>query len=146
MKSNQKIKRLQLENSHEDELILLGLVSAEPDYKMSLSINKLLGISLKNTTPVKINDPSGEELSFSRFSDLSNSPETVSSLISNRSGKNYLLRKLINIDYIFIVHNPENNDNIDKLTSRLREIETINAVFNIDLNIFRDKNLQYLTH
>lgn len=146
MKSNQKIKRLQLENSHEDELILLGLVSAEPDYKMSLSINKLLGISLKNTTLVKINDPSGEELSFSRFSDLSNSPETVFSLISNRSGKNYLLRKLLNIDYIFIVHNPENNDNIDKLTSRLREIETINAVFNIDLNIFRDKNLQYLTH
>lgn len=146
MKSNQKIKRVQLENRHDDELMLLGLVSAEPDYKMSLNINKLLGISLKNTSPVKINDPSGEELSFSRFSDLRNSPETVFSLISNRSGKNYLLRKLLNIDYIFIVHNPENNDNIDKLTSRIREIETINAVFNIDLNIFRDKNLQYLTH
>lgn len=146
MKNNQKIKRLQLGNSHEDELILLGLVSAEPDYKMSLNINKLLSISLKNISPVKINDPAAGELAFSKFSDLSNSPETVFSLISNRSGKNYLLKKLINIDYIFIVHNPDNNNNIDKLTTRLREIETINAVFNIDLNIFRDKNLQYLTH
>jgi hypothetical protein len=146
MKSSQKIKRLQLENNHEDEIILLGLVSAEPDYKLSLSINKLFGISLKNTTPVKINDPSREELAFSRFSDLSNSPETVFSLVSNRSGKNYLLKKLVNIDYIFIIHNPENNSNIVKLTSQFREIETISAVFNIDLNIFRDKNLLYLTH
>lgn len=145
MKSNKKITRVQLKNSSGDEFIILGLVSSEPDYKMSLNINKRFKISLKNTLPVKLNKSGGEELVFSRFSDLTHSPEKVFSLISNRAEKTYLVKKLKNIDYVFIVHNQENDTDIDDLTARLREIESVNAVFNIDLNIFKDKNLQYLT-
>ena len=145
MKSNQKITRVQLKVNHNDELIMLGLVSSEPDYKMSLNINKRFKISLKNTSPVKLDNSGGEDLSFSRFSDLSHSPDMVFSLVSNRSGKNFLIKNLKNIDYVFIVHNNENDSNIGEITARLREIETVNAVFNIDLNIFKDKNLHYLT-
>lgn len=145
MKSNQKITRVQLKVNHDDELIMLGLVSSEPDYKMSLNINKRFKISLKNTSPVKLNNSGGEDLAFSRFSDLSHSPDLVFSLVSNRSGKNFLIKNLKNIDYVFIVHNNENDSNIGEITARLREIETVNAVFNIDLDIFKDKNLHYLT-
>jgi hypothetical protein len=140
-----KITRVQLKTNHDGELIMLGLVSSEPDYKMSLSINKRFRISLKNAAQVKLNDSAGEELAFSRFSDFSRSPDMVFSLVSNRSGKNFLIKKLRNIDYIFIIHNDENDSNIEEITARLREIEAVNAVFNIDLNIFRDKNLHYLT-
>jgi hypothetical protein len=145
MKSNQKITRVQLKINHDDELIVLGLVSSEPDYKMSLSINKTFRISLKNINPVKLNNSANEALSFSRFSDLSHSPEMIFSLVSNRSGKNFLIKNLRNIDFIFIAHNNENNNNIEEITARLREIEAVDAVFNIDLNIFKDKNLHYLT-
>jgi hypothetical protein len=145
MKSNQKITRVQLTINHDDELIMMGLVSAEPDYKMSLSINKRFRISLKNAAPVKLNNPAGDELAFSRFSDLSQSPDIVFSLISNRSGKDFLIKNLRNIDYVFIIQNNANDNNIEEITARLREIEAVNAVFNIDLNIFRDKNLHYLT-
>jgi len=145
MKSNQKITRVQLRINHADELIMLGLVSSEPDYKMSLTINKRFKISLKNSSPIKPDNSGGEEIAFSRFSDLSKSPDIAFNLVSNRAGKNFLIKKLRNIDYIFIVHNNENDNNIDEITARLREIETVNAVFNIDLNIFKDKNLHYLT-
>jgi hypothetical protein len=145
MKSNQKITRVQLKINHEDELIMLGLVSSEPDYKMSLSINKRFRISLRNTTPIKLNKPHSEELVFSRFSDLSHSPDIIFSLVSNRSGKNFLIKNLKNIDYVFIVHNNENDSSIEEITAGLREIDTVDAVFNIDLNIFKDKNLHYLT-
>lgn len=145
MKSNQKVTRVQLSINHDDGLIMLGLVSSEPDYKTSLTINKRFKISLKNASPVKVNNTGQEELAFSRFSDLSKSPDISYSLISNRSGKNFLIKNLKNIDYIFIVHNNENENNIEEITAWLREIEAVNAVFNIDLNIFKDKNLHYLT-
>jgi hypothetical protein len=86
-----KITRVQLKTNHDGELIMLGLVSSEPDYKMSLSINKRFRISLKNAAQVKLNDSAGEELAFSRFSDLSRSPDMVFSLVSNRSGNSGIL-------------------------------------------------------
>ncbi len=54
--------------------IFMGLVSSEPDYKLSLLINKSLNISLKNTQPV--NSPEVSTVSiFSRFiSSPCNSP------------------------------------------------------------------------
>ncbi len=145
MKSKQRITKVQLKISQKDEFILLGLVSAEPDYKLSLSINKRFHISLKNLTPLKISDEKGSELTFSRFSDSDKSADIVYNLISNRSGKNFLLKKLKNIDYIFQLQDTENENNIEKITASLREIESVTAVFNIDINTFKDKNLQYLT-
>jgi hypothetical protein len=145
MKVIQKIKRVQLRINQNDGFILLGLVSAEPDYKLSLSINKKFRISLKIISPLKVIDDAGSELSFSRFSDSSGTPDTLFNLISNRSGKSFLLKNLKNVDYIFQIHNTENEFNINQLTVSLREIDSVNAVFNIDLNTFKDKNLQYLT-
>jgi hypothetical protein len=138
---NKKVTRLQLENNGKDDFIILGLVSSEPDYKLSLSINKKSGISLKNVSPVKINEET-EEVSFSRFSFANTSSGTTCNLISNRNGKSFLFRKLKNIDYIFQVYDPANEFDAERLGSDLRKIETITAVF--DLSSFKDKNLESL--
>jgi hypothetical protein len=145
MKPNQKITRLHLNINQEEEFSLLGIVSAEADYKLSLTINRIFRISLSNISPVRITEESGSEIIFTRFSDVSGSPEIVYTLVSNRSGKNFLLKKLKNIDYVFLVHNSEYETDIDSICSSLREIETINGVFNVDLKTLKDKNLQYLT-
>lgn len=145
MKSKQKITRVQLKVNQIDEFILVGIVSVEPDYKLSLSLNKKFRISLKNISPVKVTDGNGTEMAFSRFSDNSGSPDIIYNLISNRSGKNFLLKKLKNVDYIFQVQDSENENNINQITTSLREIESVNAIFKIDINTFKDKNLQYLT-
>jgi hypothetical protein len=142
----QKITKLKLKITQDNEFILFGLVSSEPDYKLSSTINKKFRISLKNTTPVKVIDDSGSELAFSRFSDTSDSTGKAYNLFSNRSGKYFLLKKLKNVDYIFQLNDPENEDNADFITAGLKEIESVNAVFTIDLKTFRDKNLKYLTH
>jgi hypothetical protein len=144
MKSIQKVTRVQLKVSQSDDILLVGLVSADPDYKLSLSLNKKFGISLKSIIPIKLIDETGSELLFSRFSDSGGSHEITYSLISNRSGKSFLLKKLKNVDFILQLHDPENESNIIRLTSSLREIESVNAVFNINIDTFRDKNLHYL--
>jgi hypothetical protein len=91
-----------------------------------------------------ITEGNGSELAFSRFSDSSESPDILFNLVSNRSGKSFLLKKLKNVDYIFQVQDTENENNLNQITASLREIESVNAVFNIDLNTFKDKNLRYL--
>jgi hypothetical protein len=144
MKSLQKVTRVQLKVNQDEESILMGIVSAEPDYKLSLALNKEFRISLKNITPLNLVDESGYELLFSRFSDSSGSPDRVFSLISNRSGKNFLIKKLKNIDYIFQVHDPESGINNAEIASRLREIDSLTAVFIIDIVTLKDKNSQYL--
>ena len=67
MGTRSKIKRVHLKVKEHDDLSFLGVVSAEPDYKLSLTLNNHLNISLRNISPVIIKDESGKELSFSRF-------------------------------------------------------------------------------
>lgn len=141
MKKIQKVTRLKLHNYENHDYILLGLVSAEPDYKLSLSLNKKLSISLKNISPIKI---PGIELVFSRFSNANNPGNNIFNLISNRADKAYFLNKLKNIDYLLQIMVAENESDLNNITSRLREVEAVTAVFNIDIKTLKDKNLHYL--
>jgi hypothetical protein len=141
----QKIKRIKLNIDQNNESVILGIVSAEPDYKLSLVLNKKFRISLKSISPVTLHE-NNSELTFSRFSDTTGSPDLIYDLISNRTGKNFFLKKLKNIDYIFQIFDPGNDADTNNIISALREIDCITAVFNIDLKAIKDKHLQYLTH
>lgn len=145
MKNTQKITRVKLDIPGKDSTYhLFGLVSSEPDYKISLALNRKLCISLKNKSPLHISDDSGKELIFSRFTYTNLTDEIIYNLYSNRADKFFLLKKLKNIDYIFQIHYPYNNSDSTLTASLLRETESVNAVFNIDIGTFTDKNLQYL--
>ena len=144
MKSTQKVTRLKLNIEQNNDYILLGLVSAEPDYKLSLALNKKLKVSLRNISPVRLSNENVSELTFSRFSNHENSTDLMINLVTNRSGKNHLLNKLKNVDYLLQIQITEKEVSPDNITSKLREIDTITAVFNIDPNTLNDKNLHYL--
>ena len=146
MKRTQKVTRVKLNIEQINYYILLGLVSAEPDYKLSLTLNKKFGIFLKNIPSLRLSGNSNTEVIFSRYSNNADNEDFVIELVSNRSGKNYLLNKLKNIDYLLQIQISENESDINNFTSRLREIDTITAVFNIDINTIKDKNLHYLMH
>jgi hypothetical protein len=142
MKNIQKIKRVKLKVNLKEKFLLLGIVSSEPDYRISLALNKKLRISLKNITPLKITDDPGNELTFSRFSYTGGSSQAVFNLISNRSGNSFLIKKLKNVDYVFQIHSPDCS--VDQITSCVRETEFVNAVFHIEIDTLKDKNFQYL--
>jgi len=144
MKSSQKITRIQLKVNRIDRVFLYGIVSSEPDYKLSLALNKKMGISLKNSIPLQLPDNTGIENSFSRFSYINHPDEVSYNLISNRSGRQFLLKKLKNIDYIFQVHYPECENCNSKISTLLKTTESVNAVFDIDTVTFNDKNLHYI--
>ena len=144
MKNSQKITRIHLSLNDQDIPVFLGLVSPDPDYKLSLRLNNKLNISLKNIDPVTIQDEEGKFFQFSKFSDSRLAPDLIFQLISNRMGKNYLLKKLTNIDYLLLIHDSEKNIRPENIISQIREIESITGVFNIDSKTLKDKNLKYL--
>ena len=145
MKNTQKVTRVKLNIEQNNDYILLGIVSSEPDYKLSLALNKKFRISLRNRSSLRVPGVDKSELTFSRFSNNDDPALPVFYLISNRSGKNFLLNKLKNIDYLLQIQNWESEININNISSGLKEIESITAFFNIDINTIKDKNLQYLT-
>jgi len=146
MRSPRRITRMQLSINEENELVMFGIVSTDPDYKLSLSLNKKLHISLKRISVIEFRDDTDSEQIFSRFSDSSGAPDLIFDLVSNRSGKNFLLKKLKNIDFIFQVYDPGGTYDINQLVTLLREIETVTAVFNMDIKALKDKNLKFLSH
>jgi hypothetical protein len=149
MNKNQKITKVRLDLHNENEFLILGIVSAEPDYKVSLTINKKLGIALKNILPITFSVDSGSEVLFSRFSDTTGSNGLVFFLVANRTGNNYLVKKLKNIDYLLLIHDLESAD-MDrsqpnhKYSTSLKESEFIPAVFQIDISVLGEKFLQHL--
>lgn len=145
MKGRPKITRIQLEDNTDEEYTILGIVSTEADYKLSQLLNNKLKIALKNNKSLDIPGVNGMNMSFSRYSDTSGSSEITYNLISNRSDENYLLKKLKNIDYFFQIHYNDNKCDIKLLTSTLRGIEKITAVFRLNPLEIKDMNLVYLT-
>lgn len=143
MKNSRKINKLQIENNVMEDFFLIGIVSSDPDYKLSLKLNKKLRISLKSSSPI-MPDESNDNNVFSRFTAQNSTSHAIYNLIANRSGNSFLLGRLRNVDYILQLVNTENRVNIDDLTAKLRETESITAVFNISPETLKDKNLEYL--
>jgi regulator of sirC expression with transglutaminase-like and TPR domain len=144
MTSRTKITKVLLNDKTDEEYILFGIVSSEADYKLSQMLNKKLKLALKNSKSLDIAENDGEKMIFSRYSYISASPEINYNLISNRSGKDYLLKKLKKIDFFFQFHKNENYCDTEQITNALREIEKITAVFRLDPKEIKDKNLAYL--
>ena len=145
MKSVPRITKLQLHLKPAEEFSIIGIVSADPDYKLSLAINKKLKISLKSNEPVRIRDVNNNESAFSKFSFHDWETEITYNLFSNRNGQSYLIKKLKNIDYIFqIFHQDGDNGKTREIISILKDTPSATALFEIPLQDLKDKNLRYL--
>lgn len=144
MSGSKKVKKIQLPAEGHDEIMLVGIVSTDAQYKLALKLNRKLGISLKSAIPVEIHDPRGKALVFSKFSDVLSAHETSIHFVSNRSNADFLFKKLGNIDYLLAIHDPAHTFPSGELISDLRGIDTVTAVFSIDLDTLKDKNIKYL--
>ncbi|MDP4222057.1 MAG: IPExxxVDY family protein [Bacteroidota bacterium] len=140
-----KITRIRLDVTAQTEPMIFGIVSPDPDYKLSLKLNKKLKISLRNSSPVEIEGPDLEKTSYSKFSDTDPADHISYHLVSNRSGSTLIVRSLKNIDYFMLVNDPGNMCEADRLARQLREVENITGVFILDIKTLKDKDLKRLS-
>jgi len=141
MSREKKITRHTIGTSEPQPFFFLGVVSAEPDYRLSVMINRHMGSDLRRCNDdITVAAPAGTQ-QFSRFS-----PENRAfSLVSNRSGGNILLRKLKSIDYLLVPGGGQRRKEAEQLAASLRLIPEITAVFIFDSRQISDQNLSLLT-
>ena len=144
MRSTPKITRVQLKVNQNIEPVIVGIVSPEPDYKLSLTLNKRLKVSLKHSKPLIIPGLKNNEILFSRFSDNSSPHGMTIDLISNHNEKETLIKKLKNIDFFFRIHYAENLSDTSEMITEIKKIESVTAVFNIEIGSLKDKNANYI--
>ncbi len=139
------ITRLKLISESIADPIIIGIVAREPDYKLSLAINRKLGFGLKYGPSVVVADDNDlRDVSFSRYSYSPQEGDMSVSLIANRCESRTLIKKLMNIDFFLVAHNPENEFLANPLMEKLKDIDLISALFIIPYSSIKDKNSRYL--
>lgn len=134
-----KITRVSIPAGNEESFVFFGIVSSEPDYTVSLRINKKAGISLRHSEDEVIVRTGSDTVSFQKFV----TPDHNYALVSNRSGKHFLLSRPGKIDFLF-APGPGNKINVEELAVLLRAVEGITAVFVFESSGIKDKNIEMI--
>ncbi|HPQ63586.1 MAG TPA: IPExxxVDY family protein [Bacteroidales bacterium] len=140
MSRDKKITRHTIESPDPLPFHYLGVVSAEPDYRLSVMINRQLGTDLRKCQDdITVSTDTGTRY-FSRFSPT----DQAFTLVSNRSEGRLLLRRLKNIDYLVVPCKQHGQKETAELVALLRTIPEITAVFIFDSRLTADRNLALL--
>ena len=134
-----KITRVSIPAGNEEPFVFFGIVTSEPDYTISLRINKKAGISLRHSKDEVAVRSGSEIIPFQKFV----TPDHNYALVSNRSGKHFLLAKPGKIDLIFSARDA-NKANSEVLATLLRTVQGITAVFVFESSDIRDRNIEMI--
>lgn len=108
---------------------LLGISSHENDYRLSWAANRKLGLNLRKSDSIFMKKAGKENLEFSVFTEEDNSYKM--NLISNRCPNGFLINELKNIDFFLQVFGDIPRGYIDEITSGLKSVDIVSAIFEI---------------
>ena len=126
-------RKLKLNIEYVPEFSIIGIVSAQKDYRLSWLLNKYLDADLK-----KLQD-------FIFRSDKSKNPGRYAAyhhelpdlmaqyfLVSNKSNELHLLKEPKNLDYLFLLKNPGQHIKAADIVGKIRSVPPVEAAFIID--------------
>lgn len=140
MSAKEKITRHTISDSGKSYFFFLGIVSSEPDYRLSVMLNRHLAIDLRHSQNDIFEGKDKNEGTWSRFI---TTPLKIS-LVSNKSRGKILVRKLKNIDYLLVLHDIADRNNAESLASSVRKCPEVTAVFLFDSLEITDRNIPLL--
>ena len=112
---------------------LAGISSAENDYKLSWSLNQILGINLVRIDDLEIyHKRLDDKQAFSQFEYFDEETLLQYRLISNRSVNGYLLEEMTNLDYLLQISGDMDNAWLELLIEKMNNIDGIILVFPLD--------------
>ncbi|MCK9254299.1 MAG: IPExxxVDY family protein [Bacteroidales bacterium] len=133
-----KTKKIKYEAEYNFNLI--GISSLEDDYRLSWKLSKIFKAEFIKQEDVKIRDNRYSE--FQVFVSYLCKPANSSlklRLIVNKTNIGYIVDELKNIDYFLQVYDNQNQDYLNKIISEIKTINSVFAVFNLDLSKIKSK-------
>lgn len=131
--------KLTLEVSYDFDFILIGISCHEKDYRLCWAVNNALAIDLKKTTDHILELKNQKEnQNYSRFEYINEDTFSEYFILANRSANGLLVPEQKQTDYFLIIRS--NNANAENIITKLKEVNFINAVFNIDVDTLKSKH------
>ncbi len=135
-------KKIELENSYADEIIMLGIIFSGPDYQLSHYINKELDFNLSKFEDFSFSLINEKDVSFSWYCFFSEDQKIKAFLVDNHHRLATLVSAYKHMDFIIILENIDGQEQLKQVISSLRKIKNVNGVFKLDLN--KIKNIELL--
>ena len=119
---------------------LFGITSDEKDYKLIWDINKSLGWNLeRNENYHFFNRKTGIDNQFPVFAFTDEDSYLEYKLIANKIDGFSLIEELRNLDYLLIVFDESECEDLSVIPEKLKKIDSIRAVFSIDPSKLKEK-------
>ena len=157
-----KVYKLRVDEYDDLDYDLIAIHSSLEDYRLVYFINQNLPINLKKSKcNVILNDKNGET-HFSRFIFEDKKKDVFWNLIQNQnethtttqdndqdlfaetdnifSAKNYLIPEYKNVDYFLKIENSNDDIDIQEITSQLKKIQKITAIYLLEAEKIKSKN------
>ena len=129
-----------LDCAHDYEFVVLAINSHIKGYKLCWNINNQLGVNFEMTDAHIIS----EDLEFIRYS-MRNEKDAKFDILSNRSKKGFLIPSQKSVNYFLVIKDDNWNEIKESFLSKLRAINEILLVFELDLENTKNNN-RFIIH
>ena len=117
---------------------LIGISSAENDYRLSWSLNNSFNLQLIRNENLEVFHKRLESRQeFSQFQYYDDSSLILYRLLSNRSENGNLLEELTNVDYVMQISGDLERGQTDQLVKDLNALASIRLAFKIDAAVLK---------
>lgn len=131
-------KKLSLQIDYFEGYHLLGVVSNLKDYTLTFHVNKLLGLDLKKYDDLKP-IPEGKQ-EYPWFCHWRKEDPVSYYLVGNYHPLGILIPSQKNFDFFILIKNGS-EQKILEIASRLRTIDKVNGVFQLEMGKIKDMNI-----
>ena len=129
-----------LDCAHAYEFVVLAINSHIKGYKLCWNINNQLGFNFEMTDAHVIS----EDLEFTRYS-MRNKKNAKFDILSNRSKEGFLIPSQKSVNYFLVIKDENWNEIKESFLSKLRAINEILLVFELDLEKTKNSN-RFIIH
>ena len=129
-----------LDCAHDYEFVVLAINSHIKGYKLCWNINNQLGFNFEMTDAHIIS----EDLEFTRYS-MRNKKDAKLDILSNRSKKGFLIPSQKSVNYFLVIKDENWNEIKESFLLKLRAINEILLVFELDLLKTKNSN-RFIIH
>lgn len=126
-------KVLKLDIKNEYDFLLLAVISGYKDYRLCFELNQLLKLKLKREKDLELISKQKNKNIFSNF--YFSSPENEQFRVINNKGNGAaFIPEMKTIDYFMMIRNLNQKKNVDDLITKIKKIEIISGVYEMDPN------------
>ena len=120
---------------------LIGISSHQKDYRLCWAINKHLGLELAKEKDLELNlKKSKENYHFSAYMCKTDDGSKEIFLLANRSGNNFLIPDLKNVDYFLQIYGPVSSNELKAMILDLKKINLVLMAYEVQVEDLKAKD------